>query len=204
MTKLWGGRFSKETDKSVEKFTKSIQFDYKLAKYDVLGSMAHVRVLQKSDFLTKDEAQKLWNGLHEIYESISNKTFQSDDTCEDIHTDIQKKLEKEVGDLVLKLHTARSRNDQVVVATKMYCKDKILEIQKYLKALTVAIDELLEKNRDIIIPGFTHLQHAQPVYLKDYLLAYSSMLARDFERLDYISDNMNITQDSVNCRATTT
>lgn len=192
MTKLWGGRFSKETDKAVEKFTKSIQFDYKIARYDVLGSRIHVRILEKNKFLTKHEAEELLRGLDEIFRSIDNNTFEKDDTCEDIHTDIQKKLERKVGDLVLKLHTARSRNDQVVFATKFYCKEEILEIQIKIEELIIVIGELLKRNNDIIIPGFTHLQHAQPIYLKDYLLAYSSMLSRDEDRLDYISNNMKI------------
>lgn len=192
MTKLWGGRFNKETNPLVEKFTKSIQFDYKIALYDVLGSSLHVRILGKSGFLTPDETSKLGEGLFEILKTIKNNTFQKDETCEDIHTDIQKKLEEKVGDLVFKLHTARSRNDQVVFAAKFYCKDRIREIQKDIEALKTVINGLSEENKDIIIPGFTHMQHAQPVYLKDYLSAYSSMLSRDSGRLKYVSDNIKI------------
>ncbi len=196
MTKLWGGRFSKETNPLVEKFTQSIHYDYKIAAYDVVGSLTHVTILEKSNFLTAEEASKLRESLTEILGSISNGSFKADETCEDIHSDIQKRIEKKVGDLVLKLHTARSRNDQVVFATKCYCKYHILEVlQKNIERLIYSIGQLLEleENKNIIVPGFTHLQHAQPVYLKDYWMAYVSMLDRDSNRLKYISENMKIT-----------
>jgi argininosuccinate lyase len=196
MSKLWGGRFKKETDELVEKFTKSIDFDYKLAICDVLGSMAHVSILERAGYLEPNEAKKLHEGLNTIYQSIENNQFQPDLTCEDIHTNIQNLLEKEVGDLVLKLHTARSRNDQVVFATKLYIKFEIFKIQQEITALTEAIKTLANSNKDIIIPGFTHLQHAQPVYLKDYLIAYAEMLSRDKNRLQYISNNIKISLGS--------
>ncbi len=194
MSKLWGGRFSKDTDKLVEQFTRSIEVDYKLAKYDILGSIAHITVLHKSGYLNNSEYDQLKNALEKIFKDIHSDKYKPDFSCEDVHTDIQKKLEVEVKELVLKLHTARSRNDQVVFATKFYIKDElIVETQAELKALINAITNLGSTYSDIIIPGFTHLQHAQPVYLKDYLFAYIEMFVRDTRRLQYISDNMKIT-----------
>jgi len=191
--KLWGGRFAKKTNPQVEEFTKSIQYDYKLAEYDLLGSMSHVKILKKSGYLNSGEASKLQDGLSSIGESIKKGSFKPDPKCEDIHTNIQNILEKKVGDLALKLHTARSRNDQVVFATKLYCKSTILDVQLEILKLAKAIKVLGENNKHIIIPGFTHLQHAQPVMLKDYLGTYAQMLARDTKRLFYVSDNMKVT-----------
>jgi argininosuccinate lyase len=127
--KLWGGRFDKETDPLVEKFTKSIQFDYKLAKYDVLGSILHTAVLAKAGYLTQPEAESLTSELNKIYDEIKKGKFEIDDTCEDIHTNIQNVLENKLGDVALKLHMARSRNDQVVYATKLFCKMNIAYLQ---------------------------------------------------------------------------
>lgn len=191
--KLWGGRFSKKTDPLVEDFTKSIQYDYKLAKWDLVGSRFHVRILQKSKYLTKNEATKLINALYEISESVNTGKFKFDPGCEDVHTQIQNMLQKKVGDLSLKLHTARSRNDQVAFATKIYCEVNVLKVSKYMAELSCVLLELGVKNKEIIIPGFTHLQHAQPVYLQDYLGTYSNMLVRDTCRFLNIRENMSVT-----------
>ena len=190
--KLWGGRFSKKTDPLVEEFTKSIQYDYKLAEYDVLGSLAHVSILQGSGYLTSDETKKLKDALSLILNSIEANKFKFDPKVEDVHTAIQNALQNKVGDLALKLHTARSRNDQVVFATKFYCKETILNLQIDISELAKAIAVLANDNEKLIIPGFTHMQHAQPVYLKDYLGAYVEMLKRDVLRLKYISENIRI------------
>lgn len=190
--KLWGGRFSKKTDPLVEEFTKSIQYDYKLAQYDVLGSIIHARILRKSRFITTNEESKLLKVLELFYEQIKKGRSLFGSKEEDIHTYIQNELQKKVGDLSLKLHTARSRNDQVAFATKLYCLIKISELKSDIKNLGAAIAYLCGKNNHIIIPGFTHLQHAQPVMLEDYLLSYTKMLGRDFERLKNISMNTKI------------
>lgn len=194
MAKLWGGRFSKETNPLVEKFTQSIHYDYKIAFYDVLGSMTHVRILEKCGYLSGEEAQKLTVGLGKIAADIESKKFVPDQTCEDIHTQIQKILEADpgVGELAFKLQTARSRNDQVAFSTKVYCKVEIDEMQMKISGLINAVKKLSSDHQDLIIPGFTHLQHAQPVYLKDYLFAYVEMLARDIQRLKYISEHIEI------------
>mgnify|MGYP001597923537 FL=1 len=199
MTKLWGGRFNKPTDKLVEEFTKSIHFDYKLAEYDILGSLAHVRVLKEAGYLTSLEAKKLTQSLHALGNSIKNHTYRWDPSCEDIHTDIQNKLEKRVGKLVLKLHTARSRNEQVVLATKWYALAQFGQVDYHLKEMIDTLNHLAKKNASLIIPGFTHLQPAQPVYLKDHLSAYIQMFKRDQQRIKFLtmeSDGLVLTMGS--------
>lgn len=191
--KLWGGRFKKKIDPLVEEFSKSIGYDCKLARYDVLGSRLHVKILEKAKYLSAQEAGKLEEALESIAESIDKGIFKYDKHSEDIHTNIQNLLQKKAGNLALKLHTARSRNDQVVFATKLYCKNEIFELEKVISGLVEALEKLGTSDKDLIIPGFTHLQHAQPVYLKDYLGAYVEMLKRDIKRLDYISKNLKIT-----------
>ena len=191
--KLWGGRFSKRTNPLVEEFTKSIKYDSKLAIYDVLGSEAHVQILKKAGFLTHKEAKKLYTALESIYEDITKGRFVIDSDSEDIHTNIQNILQKKVGELALKLHMARSRNDQVVFATKWYCKDAIQGLEKDIVNLEKTIEEVAKTNRYIIIPGFTHMQHAQPVYLKDYLLTYVAMLERDIKKFKDIFNDVKIT-----------
>ncbi len=190
--KLWGGRFKKKTDPLTEEFTKSIQYDYKLAKYDLLGSVAHVQVLKNAGYLKAQEAGKLIAGLNAIYKNIDKQSFSIKNIEEDIHTYIQNTLEKKAGDLVLKLHTARSRNDQVVVAMKLYCKDNLEKIKNDIAGFIAVINSLALKNKPVIIPGFTHMQHAQPVYLKDYLGAYVQMLNRDYSRIEYVLKTMKI------------
>ena len=152
--KLWGGRFAKGTDPLVEEFTRSIQYDHKLAEYDLIGSLAHVQILKKAGYLTAAEKAKLEKGLKAILSVIENCQFKPDCACEDIHSDIQNKLQAKVGDLVLKLHTARSRNDQVVFATKMYCKIELIKLQIALSEFNMALCGLAAKNSDVIIFPF--------------------------------------------------
>ena len=190
--KLWGGRFGKPTDPLVEEFTKSIQYDYKLALYDAMGSMVHVKILKEAGYLTVGEASRLTKGLEAICRDIRQGAFAPDAASEDIHTDIQNKLEKKAGSAALKLHTARSRNDQVAFSTKLYCQFAILELKGDISKLTAALSGAGKKNSGVIIPGFTHMQHAQPVKLSVYLGAYVEMLNRDASRLDYIVKNLNI------------
>lgn len=186
--KLWGGRFSKKTDPLVEEFTKSIQYDQKLAYFDTVGSRLHIAVLKDVGYITKEEWSKLLEGLNALETDIKVGT-----KCEDVHTYIQNELQKKVGDLALKLHTARSRNDQVVFSTKLYCKNALKMISIDISCFIDVLSLLGRKNAQVIIPGFTHLQHAQPVYLKDYLEAYVAMLERDRNRLRYISTHLRIT-----------
>lgn len=190
--KLWGGRFSKKTDPLVEEFTKSIQYDHKLAGIDILGSRLHIRILEKAGYLTHKESAKIEHVLDSICINSDKNNFKYDKRVEDIHTSIQNLVQKKVGDLSSKLHTARSRNEQVAFDTKLYCKTGIYAVHIYIKELIKATNEVVHKNHKIIIPGFTHLQHAQPVYLSDYFGAYKEMLIRDSARLDYISSNIKI------------
>jgi argininosuccinate lyase len=180
-------------DPLVEVFSKSIQYDHKLAEYDVLGSIAHVKILKKAGMVSGAEAAKLVSGLKSILASVEKGAFKPDPSVEDIHTDIQNKLAKKVGDLALTLHTARSRNDQVAFSTRMYCKVEIVKMQSDIMNLIVALLALGKKNKGVVIPGFTHMQHAQPVYLNDYLGAYAEMLKRDSVRLNGIFKHMKLT-----------
>lgn len=189
--KLWGGRFSKKTDPLVEEFTKSIQYDYKLARHDVLGSLVHTKILIKAGLISQKEAKMLTKGLSAIWREIKSGKFVFDKNAEDIHTDIQNKLEKKIGVAALKLHTARSRNDQVVFDTKRYCVFEGANILKLIKNFMEEIDNFARKNKDVILPGYTHMQHAQPVALKNYILAYKYMLGRDSARLNSALKRMN-------------
>ncbi|MBU1037762.1 MAG: argininosuccinate lyase [Candidatus Omnitrophica bacterium] len=191
--KLWGGRFTKEADPLVEKFSRSIQYDHKLAKYDIFGSIAHVQVLKKAGYLKPSEAGRLTRALGAIFAAVNRGEFKYDHKAEDIHTDIQNKLQGVVGDLALKLHTARSRNDQVVFAVKSYCKTELAKLIARIDVLGDALSKLAIDNKKLVLPGFTHMQHAQPVYAKDYLNAYVHMLTRDAGRLAAISDSMKLT-----------
>jgi argininosuccinate lyase len=193
--KLWGGRFAKGTDPLVEEFTKSIQYDKKLAKYDVLGSLVHIQVLKSAGLLSPKDFTTLNNGLKSILNNIQlgNPIVHNE---EDIHTFIQNVLQKSVGPAALKLHTARSRNDQVVFSVKLYCKDMLAEAGVEIIKLEKAFLGLAAKYADVILPGFTHLQHAQPVYLKDYLGAYVEMLKRDNQRLQDIKETISLTMGS--------
>ena len=191
--KLWSGRFEKATDPLVEKFTKSIHYDYILVECDLVGSICHVSILKKAKILKPAEAAKLTGALEEILKTVKNGSFKPDINAEDIHTNIQNVLQAKIGDLALKLHTARSRNDQVVFATKLCAKGKAGEIKADIGKLISALKSAAAKNKDIIIPGMTHMRHAQPVYLKDYLTAYAQMLYKDGMRLECISDNIHTT-----------
>ena len=192
--KLWGSRFSKKTDSLVEKFTKSINYDNRLALYDIIGSQIHVSILEKSKFIEPGEAKKLINALGKMYVQVKNGQFEPDENCEDIHTCIQNMLEndKEIGDLALKLHTARSRNDQVLFDTKLFCKSRLLAIRNLCAKLMISLLEVAKGNVGVIIPGFTHMQHAQLVFLSDYLQAYVEMLKRDCDRLESINRGIKL------------
>src|SRR3989338_3767385 len=182
--KLWGGRFSKKTNPLVEEFTKSIQFDKKLVEYDCVGSIAHARILAKCKIIPKKDGARIISGLNSILGEIKKGLFKVDNSVEDIHTAIQNALDKKIGNSGAMLHTARSRNDQVSLDTRMYCKEEIDSILALLAGLKASIKEFAKKNIDIIVPGFTHLQNAQPVLLSHQMLAYCQMLGRDMDRLN--------------------
>ena len=183
MAKLWGGRFTRDTDASVEEFTSSIAFDQRLYRQDILGSMAHARMLGRCDIITQAEADTILTGLTAILADIEAGNFSFDIALEDIHMNIEKRLTERIGPVGGKLHTARSRNDQVALDTHMYAKGAVLAIARLIHGLETALVEAATANMSVIMPGYTHLQRAQPVLFAHHLLAYFQMLSRDFERL---------------------
>lgn len=193
--KLWGGRFQKRTDPLVERFTRSIHYDYKLAPYDIRGTHLHLSVLEKGGYLSRSQAQRLHKALDTVARKLQARDYAKDFAAhEDIHTYIQNTLQKKVGGLALRLHTARSRNDQVSFDTRLYSKVAVSLLIEEIDGLIGALQNTASQNKALIIPGFTHLQHAQPVYVKDYLGAYICMLQRDKRRLRSAEENIVLTQ----------
>ena len=183
MTKLWGGRFTRDTDASVEEFTSSISFDQRMYRQDILGSMAHARMLGKCGIITQTETEQILGGLQSILTDIEAGNFTFEIALEDIHMNVEKRLTERIGPVGGKLHTARSRNDQVALDTHMYMKTAVLAIAQLIHDMEQSIVEVAETHRDVILPGYTHLQRAQPVLFSHHLLAYFQMLSRDFDRL---------------------
>jgi argininosuccinate lyase len=191
--KLWGGRFSKKTHPLVEEFTKSIQFDKKLAEYDCIGSLCHIRVLKKAKLLSNREYEKLNKGLKEIFGMIGENKLKIEGPFEDIHSYIQHILEEKTGKAALKLHTCRSRNDQVAFDTKLYCSSNILLTIDIFSNL---IEKISSSGTKLIVPGYTHMQHAVPVGLSSYFGAYVEMFTRDIKRLKNSLGNIGLTMGS--------
>ena len=181
--KLWSGRFSKPTADIVQEFSASIDFDQRLYRYDILGSMAHVRMLAHVGLITNSEAEQIIDQLKKIEDEIDSGEFAFDQKLEDIHMNIESALIAKLGDVGAKVHTARSRNDQVALDVRMYLKDEIDNIMKLIGNLQKSLVNFAEKNIDVIFPGYTHLQHGQPVLLAHHLLAYVEMFDRDCQRL---------------------
>ncbi|NQT90092.1 MAG: argininosuccinate lyase [Candidatus Omnitrophica bacterium] len=190
--KLWGGRFTKEQDPLFWKFQSSIDYDKELARYDVEASIAHAKMLGKCRIIPKKHAQAIVGGLSQILKNIEKGTFVVDPKAEDIHTAVYLALVKKKPKSADYLHTARSRNDQVVVDLLLYCKDKLSVITDQIKALQYSLAAFAEKNIDVIIPGLTHTQHAVPVLLAHQVLAYLNMLQRDIERLAQVKERCDI------------
>lgn len=189
--KLWGGRFTKETNQLVHNFNASIGFDQKFYKQDIEGSIAHVTMLAKQKILTEEEKDTIINGLHSILTDIENGTLVIDGTHEDIHSFVEANLIERVGDAGKKLHTGRSRNDQVALDMKLYTRDEVLAVDELLKELLTGLNQLMEENISTYMPGFTHLQKAQPITLAHHLGAYFEMFKRDRSRLSDIYNRMN-------------
>lgn len=183
MSKLWGSRFQSGTSKLADKFTFSIDYDQRLAKYDVLGSIAHARMLGQCKIIPSKDASAIVSGLQKILKKIEDGKWTFDPNEEDVHSNIQTELKKLIGAPADKLHTARSRNDQVVLDVKLYCKANITRIISGITKLQNSIVGLAEKNRDVVIPAYTHMQVAQLVLFPHHLLAYVEMLERDKSRL---------------------
>ena len=181
--KLWGGRFAKETAELLEEFQASITFDQSLAHYDLLGSMAHVRILGKIGVLSPSETEKIINGLQELASEIEAGQVDFSIKAEDIHLNIELLLTEKIGGVAKKMHTGRSRNDQIALDLRMYVKDQITNLQELLINLLTTLVDLADQHHQAIMPGYTHLQIAQPVTLGHHLLAYAEMFKRDYERL---------------------
>jgi argininosuccinate lyase len=181
--KPWGGRFTEATNRHVEEYTASIPYDWRLYPYDIAGSIAHATMLAKTRIITQKESKKIIAGLREILAEIASGKIEFSLELEDIHMNIEDRLIKKIGPVGGKLHTARSRNDQVALDLRMYLRDEILEIDGLLHSFQKVIVSLADKYRDTILPGYTHLQRAQPVLLGHHLLAYYEMFERDRGRL---------------------
>ncbi|MBQ2116487.1 MAG: argininosuccinate lyase, partial [Lachnospiraceae bacterium] len=191
MAQLWGGRFTKETDKLVYNFNASISFDQKFFKQDVSGSMAHVKMLSKQGILTEDEKDQILAGLEGILNDVEAGKLEITDEYEDIHSFVEANLIDRIGDAGKKLHTGRSRNDQVALDMKLYTRDEVCEINDLLKELLSVILKIMEENTNTYMPGFTHLQKAQPITLAHHMGAYFEMFKRDRLRLKDIYERMN-------------
>src|SRR6516164_4815438 len=181
--KTWGGRFSAATDDRVEAFTESISFDRRLYRHDIIASKAHARMLAEVGLLTEEGARRIAASLDEIAVEIESGKFEFSIQLEDIHTHIERALIERLGDVGRKLHTGRSRNDQVVTDVKLWVRDAIDEIDSHLMSLQSALLDVAERDADVILPGYTHMQRAQPVLASHYYLAYSEKYERDRQRL---------------------
>lgn len=183
--KLWGGRFEAGLEKWVEEFGASIAFDQKMAKYDIQGSLAHVTMLGKTGIIESVEADTIKAGLEELLKEYEAGQLVFDISNEDIHMNMESLLTEKIGSVAGKLHTARSRNDQVATDMHLYLKDKLLEVVEKLANLRQVLVDLAEENVYTIMPGYTHLQHAQPISFGHHLMAYYNMFTRDSERFEF-------------------
>ena len=192
MSKMWAGRTSGEVSSIADDFNSSIRFDCKMYKQDITGSMAHAAMLGAQGIIAKSEADALIDGLQGILEDLESGALEFDLSCEDIHMFVEQVLTQRLGDLGKKLHTARSRNDQVALDLRMYLRAEIDEITGLVRALLDAVLSQAEANRGVIMPGYTHLQRAQPILFSHHLMAYAMMLLRDLDRLADCRKRMNV------------
>lgn len=192
MSKLWGGRFAKSTDVMVEEFTSSISFDNRMYRQDIAGSIAHARMLAKCGIISQEDAKLIIDGLQGILADIEAGNFSFEVSLEDIHMNIEKRLTERIGPAGGRLHTARSRNDQVALDTHMYVRVQVAEIAGLLFELEQAVLDTAEKYPDVIMPGYTHLQRAQPILFSHHMMAYFFMFERDFRRLKGVWESADI------------
>ncbi len=192
MAKMWAGRTSGETSKIADDFNSSIRFDCKMYQQDIKGSIAHAMMLSKQGIISKEDCEILTDALSTILDDLNNGTLEIDMQAEDIHMFVEQVLTTRVGDVGKKLHTARSRNDQVALDLRMYLKDECDEIIELTKKLIVALCDQAENNKSTIMPGYTHLQRAQPVTFAHHMMAYAMMLIRDIDRLADCKKRMNV------------
>ncbi|MBT0664226.1 argininosuccinate lyase [Geobacter pelophilus] len=190
--KLWGGRFTQPTDKFVEEFTASIDFDKRLYHQDIRGSIAHARMLGKQGIIPMEDVLAIEKGLNEILQQIEAGTFDFSISLEDIHMNIEARLSEKIGEAGKRLHTGRSRNDQVALDIRLYLRDEIVAISAYLDMLIDALISQAEANLGVIMPGFTHLQTAQPILFSHHMLAYVEMCKRDKARMEDCLKRVNV------------
>ncbi len=191
MAKLWAGRFGKETDLEVNDFNSSISFDCRLYKEDITGSMAHAAMLGKQGIIAQDEADRITEGLQGILQDIENGTIEFSQDYEDIHMNVEHILTERIGDAGKRLHTARSRNDQVALDLRLYVKKEIAAIKGQVLQFMKALCGSAKKNTETVMPGYTHLQRAQPVTFGHYMMAYANMMKRDVIRLENCLEGMD-------------
>ena len=192
MAKLWGGRFQKSTDKCVDDFNSSIRFDARMYKQDIKGSIAHAKMLGKQGIIPVEDSKKIVDGLIEIEKDIDNGIIEFEIDAEDIHMNIEKLLTERIGDAGKRLHTGRSRNDQVALDIRMYLMDESREIMSLINSLRKALVQMAKENLDTIMPGYTHLQKAQPITFAHHVMAYYEMFTRDAGRLEDCTKRMNV------------
>ncbi|MBV52151.1 MAG: argininosuccinate lyase [Nitrospinaceae bacterium] len=192
MKKPWSGRFKQSTDTLMEQFSASISFDRRLYAYDIEGSIAHCQMLAKCKIISQAESKKIVGGLKRVLKEFESGKFQCDDRLEDIHMNIESRLTELVGSVGGKLHTARSRNDQVCLDIRLYLRDEVAEIVQGITQLAKTLLQLARKHTDTIIPGYTHMQQAQPILLAHHLLAHIEMLVRDRERMEDAFKRINV------------
>jgi argininosuccinate lyase len=190
--KLWAGRFSDSMSDITERLSASIDYDSRLYRQDIMGSVAHAKMLKKIGILSKDELEKIQNGLEQILKEIEDGSFEFDASLEDIHMNIEAKLSERIGEAGKKLHTARSRNDQIALDMRLYIKDESLEIGKKLKALISLLIDIAKNNIETVMPGYTHLQVAQPVRFSHHILVYAWQYSRDLKRLKSVVESCDI------------
>lgn len=191
MAKMWAGRFQKEENSEVNDFNSSISFDYVMFEEDIKGSMAHASMLGAKGIIKKEDSDLIILTLDKILSDIKSGALAFDPEAEDIHMFVEAELTKRIGEVGKRLHTARSRNDQVALDIRMHLKNKVVEILDYIKEFKDTIVDLAEKNKETIMPGYTHLQRAQPITFANHLLAYAFMLKRDYERFKDAYNRMN-------------
>ncbi len=202
--KLWDGRFSKNASQQLNDFNSSIFFDKRMYKEDIKGSIAHSKMLGLSNIITLEESEEIVLGLESILADIENNTLEIDLTSEDIHSFVEMELTKRIGDTGKKLHTGRSRNDQVAVDIRLHLREETGEIIKLLKELILVLCEKAKQHTQTIMPGYTHLQRAQPITFSHHLMAYTSMFLRDIKRLENAVENMNFSPLGAGALAGTT
>ena len=192
MAMMWAGRFSKEVDSKVNAFNSSIAFDARMYRQDIEGSIAHATMLGEQGIISMSDSLELIGGLKEILDDIESGKLEFDSNAEDIHMFIEAELTKRLGDVGKRLHTSRSRNDQVALDIRLYLRDEIKEIRLLIKQLIETLCKIAEQHADTIMPGYTHLQRAQPITFGHHMMAYAQMLLRDIDRLNDTERRMNV------------